>query len=214
MHPCYGPPRASSPEPKSALLTARPVRTGIGLVVVAGLLGSVCAIVACSRDARAVRLPTLDPKDEVYRLTCSANIQTCREKADEVCAGVYEVLESSGAPVAPPRVTSEPGPRSTGPRYQRTGWQGQLVIACGKREPMASANVSAVEQAENTPREPQLSVDQLCVPGVTQLCLGPGACRGAQACLTDGRGYGPCDCGNARPPDAGAQNGAAGSASM
>ena len=36
-----------------------------------------------------------------------------------------------------------------------------------------------------------------CVPGATQACLGPGACKGAQACRDDGSGYGPCDCGNA-----------------
>ena len=36
---------------------------------------------------------------------------------------------------------------------------------------------------------------QLCAPGSTQLCNGPGACEGAQACDADGMGYGPCDCG-------------------
>ena len=34
-----------------------------------------------------------------------------------------------------------------------------------------------------------------CTPGATQTCLGPGACTGAQVCLADGSGWGPCDCG-------------------
>ncbi|MEZ4225334.1 MAG: hypothetical protein R3B13_30565 [Polyangiaceae bacterium] len=34
-----------------------------------------------------------------------------------------------------------------------------------------------------------------CVPGSTQECVGPGGCRGGQACLPDGSGFGVCDCG-------------------
>lgn len=36
----------------------------------------------------------------------------------------------------------------------------------------------------------------VCNPGSTQLCLGPGACTGAQACTEAGNGWGACDCGN------------------
>jgi len=35
----------------------------------------------------------------------------------------------------------------------------------------------------------------VCDPGVTQVCLGPGACEGAQVCSDDGSRWGPCDCG-------------------
>jgi hypothetical protein len=34
-----------------------------------------------------------------------------------------------------------------------------------------------------------------CVKGITQACVGPGGCRGGQACLADGSGFSPCDCG-------------------
>jgi hypothetical protein len=34
-----------------------------------------------------------------------------------------------------------------------------------------------------------------CFPGQTQACLGPAACKGAQACAKDGKSFGPCDCG-------------------
>jgi hypothetical protein len=36
----------------------------------------------------------------------------------------------------------------------------------------------------------------VCVPNETQLCYGPGACRGAQPCRKDGSGWEPCDCGS------------------
>lgn len=35
-----------------------------------------------------------------------------------------------------------------------------------------------------------------CTPGVTLECLGSARCEGAQVCLPDGTGYGPCDCGD------------------
>jgi 2-aminobenzoate-CoA ligase len=38
-----------------------------------------------------------------------------------------------------------------------------------------------------------------CVPGATQTCVGPGACRGGQQCLADGAAFGPCDCGAPAP---------------
>lgn len=37
---------------------------------------------------------------------------------------------------------------------------------------------------------------QLCVPGMSQSCYGPGACLGGQMCLADGSGYSTCNCGS------------------
>ncbi len=33
-----------------------------------------------------------------------------------------------------------------------------------------------------------------CTPGETQRCFGNGACEGAQVCLPEGTGWGPCSC--------------------
>ena len=49
------------------------------------------------------------------------------------------------------------------------------------------------------PSQPQSAVVQICRPGVTQRCVGPGACEGGQACLLDGSAFGPCDCGLTPP---------------
>jgi len=45
-----------------------------------------------------------------------------------------------------------------------------------------------VDEAKPTP-------SQTCVPGATQTCVGPGACKGGQSCLESGKGFSPCDCG-------------------
>jgi len=172
----------------------------------AGLLLSCGALLACSREARAVRLPS-DPGTDVYRITCRSAIEPCREKARALCHGEYEVLENAGAPITPPRVSSAPGPRSTGSRYQRPDWVGEIVVACGAPARAASEPVPVDGEARAAApgAVAALAPDQLCIPGVTQLCLGSAACRGAQACLSDGRGYGPCDCGTPSAADAGSR---------
>ena len=185
-----GPPSGNSRDPRCRQ------RAELGFVF---SLALVALSAACSSGARSVRLPALSPSDEIYRISCEDSIQVCRDEAAEVCAGKYDVLETAGAPVVPPRVTSAPGPASTGPKYQRAKWIGQMVIACGTAPASRTANVSEAAR-ENPPpgaSRPTVPPDRLCIPGVTQECLGPGACRGAQACLSDGNGYGPCDCGSA-----------------
>lgn len=176
-------------------------------IALAGALGLVLSGSGCTREARAVRLPSDHPRVEIYSITCRSAIHACREKAAEVCGGEYQVLQSAGAPVEPPRVSSAPGPRSTGSRYQRPDWVGELVVGCGSPPPSSElAEPALAPRGEPAvPSEPvrEPAPDQLCVPGITQLCLGPAACRGAQACLPDGRGYGPCDCGTAEARDAG-----------
>jgi len=156
------------------------------------LLFAALLLGACSRSAKAVRLPS-DADAEIYRITCGESIEICREKAVELCKAHYEILESVGAPISPPRVSTAPGPRSTGSRYQHPDWAGQIVVACVQTN--GGAPTTAALPAT---RNPATESDQrVCVPGATQECLGPAACRGAQACLLDGRGFGACDCGNA-----------------
>jgi hypothetical protein len=173
--------------PEACAASSRPLFAARGWLLLAGLL-----LGACSRSAKAVRLPS-DADAYIYRITCGESIEICREKAVELCKAGYEILESVGAPISPPRVSTAPGPRSTGSRYQHPDWAGQIVVACvqtGRARPTA-APLPAVQTPASA------SDERVCVPGATQECLGPAACRGAQACLLDGRGYGACDCGNA-----------------
>ena len=185
MRAFCAPRSAIFPELRAAL--SRPSRDARRLLLAALLLS------ACSRSAKAVRLPS-DADAEIYRITCGESIEVCREKAAELCKARYEILESVGAPISPPRVSSAPGPRSTGSRYQQPDWAGRIVVAC---VPSASATLTPAAAAPPQTRAAPAPDGRVCIPGATQECLGPAACRGAQACLVDGSGYGACDCGSA-----------------
>ncbi len=52
----------------------------------------------------------------------------------------------------------------------------------------------------------------VCVPNETRICYGPGACEGGQACMADGSGWGPCDCGPGTEGSAGADGSGGGEA--
>ena len=184
MRAFCAPRSAIFPELRAAV--SRPSRDARRLLLAALLLS------ACSRSAKAVRLPS-DADAEIYRITCGESIEVCREKAAELCKARYEILESAGVPISPPRVSTAPGPRSTGSRYQHPDWAGQIVVACVQTN-AATLTAAPLPARQGPPSGPP---ERVCVPGATQECLGPAACRGAQACLPDGRGYGACDCGNA-----------------
>jgi len=47
----------------------------------------------------------------------------------------------------------------------------------------------------------------VCVPGATQTCTGPGSCKGGQQCDADGKAWGACDCGNQTGGSGGADSG-------
>jgi hypothetical protein len=47
---------------------------------------------------------------------------------------------------------------------------------------------------------PVLARPTTCMPNATQLCYGPGGCRGAQRCAEDGKSFTLCDCGPAQHP--------------
>lgn len=59
---------------------------------------------------------------------------------------------------------------------------------------------SAPASADAQPVAAKPPVNHVCRPGETQRCVGPGACDGGQACLTDGSAFGPCDCGTPASP--------------
>jgi hypothetical protein len=147
-----------------------------------------------------VRLPPTSLNEERYQIQCVGTIESCRDKSLEVCAGSYTTVETTGSVVEPKRVTTAPGPSTTGPRYRRLKWVGKMVIACGQPPPRADvAEQVDAHSATPAPATAPSTPKNVCTPGATQACLGPGACRGAQACTSDGRGYGVCDCGSLTP---------------
>ena len=68
------------------------------------------------------------------------------------------------------------------------------VMASRAAPNTAASNPGTAPSGANTPNGAN-TAQRTCVPGVTQACVGPGACNGGQACLADGSGFAPCDCG-------------------
>jgi hypothetical protein len=59
-------------------------------------------------------------------------------------------------------------------------------------EAKPAPSTTALDAKSETVKPPVLLT---CRPGETQRCVGPAACEGGQACLSDGSGFGTCDCG-------------------
>lgn len=144
------------------------------------------------------RVQTQHNPDGTIRLTCTAPLQSCLAHADAACGGSsYSVIsardqrEHFGAETGTSRVEL----RSS-----------DAVIRCNAPpdEPVHQAAQSAVSPppAPVVPKSPATFPNRpVCVPGSTQSCVGPGACKGGQACLPDATGYSPCDCGLPNAPD-------------
>ena len=134
----------------------------------------------CTRESHKTR-----------RLRCHISIQ-CMRRAKQFCGDdELKVIKKSDDVVY-------------GVEGHSTGAEGAEVhFNCGepREEPQWK-----LPQRKKAKRPPAPAASQptprACTPGGTQRCFGPGACPGAQACVPDGSGWGPCDCGPAT--DAGA----------
>lgn len=127
--------------------------------------------------------------DGSIRLTCAAPLQSCLNHANRLCKDTnYTVLSARDQRDAygPELGTSQVEIRSS-----------EAVIRCTRPGQAPSEGASSTS-APPTPALPSQEPPRnapICVPGSTQACVGPGACRGGQACLPNSSGYGPCDCG-------------------
>jgi hypothetical protein len=155
------------------------------------------AVLGCSHGGvRSSKLP-----DGTRELTCDQPLWKCLLHVDDYCKGAsYEVLHASDEQlVFGSQASAVEGRRS------------RAVLRClksGARLPDQPALEAEVAPASTVPapavRRPEAPA-RACVPGATQACVGPGACSGGQACLNDGSGFGPCDCGTVvAPPGSGA----------
>lgn len=164
--------------------------------------------ISCGATAHAFRLnPEVEP--EQYRVTCKKRFYFCEKEARAQCEGEYQELSRfSNQPEQ--TLVKDSDLSSTGPAKGQANWEGELTVECGRllpplrlnrptepgAAPVASTEPFAPGAPKAAPSEPPpASAERVCVPGVTQACLGPGACNGAQACLESGQGFGPCDCG-------------------
>jgi hypothetical protein len=185
------------------------------------------SVLACS-TSQATRLnPGAEP--ERYRVVCAGSFHQCRTRVKEICGDDFHVIEQeSNKPEA--KDVEQTGVSSTAPSEGIVDWRGEMVVQCGRlRAPVRLVRQTPVAKpggksaggvgpaplphGAHPPATPPRAAERVCVPGVTQACLGPGACSGAQACIADGTGFGACDCGDVRSPVAGAPAAGAPSAS-
>lgn len=99
-------------------------------------------------------------------------IKNMREYAGELGCDALVILGGNDSTVSPlGAFGNSPG------RYK--GYRGSCLVYVNR----SAASLPAVSAAATT-----------CVPNSTQLCYGPGGCRGGQSCTAEGHSYTPCDC--------------------
>ncbi len=162
------------------------------------------AAAACSRPGvQVTRLP-----GGVHELRCDHALATCLSHVDDYCKGSsYEVVQGSDEALF----------YGTGDSSVE-GHKSFAVVRClsrGEKPRVPKAGVAAVPEPSGAPvpvagapppppaSGPPPAPATRCIPGATQACVGAAACAGGQACLPDGSGFGPCDCGTAPAPKGG-----------
>jgi hypothetical protein len=167
--------------------------TGSTLIIV-GLLAFACSAASTRSLGR-----------DTWRVQCKSSMATCAAKADEVCSDRGYVV-----------INGRSEKQIYGPEGQQVADErGELIVRCGteptdstpdagnahqlggwRLQPRPGGQPS--EQAAPSPKGPPGR--EACTPGETQMCVGPAACRGGQACRSDGSGFEPCDCGTSGTP--------------
>jgi hypothetical protein len=107
-----------------------------------------------------------------YRIRCDTPLAECLGQLERLCIDGFE-LESARET----RKRAGVDAIGTGVEQSETS---EAKVVCVSHPLIAG--------------ETRLERRPLCTPGETQSCVGPGGCRGGQACLPDGAGYAACDC--------------------
>lgn len=162
-----------------------------GLFAAFGLAASLLAIQGCTSNVTVTRR-----EDGLYHLKCSHTLQSCLGEAENLCKQSsfvvlrgYDERDFKGRSDVPEAVPASEALIACGPRR---GW-GNLEQV--RLEPLAKACEKPASEPVAAPAAP----GGVCTPGASQACVGPGGCKGGQACLPNGAGLGPCDCGGATP---------------
>lgn len=146
------------------------------------------ASVGCGK-ANVTRLPTGGT-----RIVCERGMKLCVSRADKLCGDDGYTILSGG--------TKKHLLGGSSSSYREMAERAELTVQCGSAPPPEAEEVKYVPLPPRSD-EPAPPVQAgACVPGATQLCVGPGACQGGQVCAADGSGFGPCDCGGS--PSSGA----------
>lgn len=158
-------------------------------------VGSWVALIALSGCSSSPALPPREP-DGSYHLACQGPLPECLLRAEKLCQ------REGGYVVASARDINELLGHDQG-QSQVEVRKSEAVIFCGNADPSFSRPLVETRQdpvkslqtdEADAHAEPPRGA-RACVPGATQACIGPGGCRGGQACAADGSRFEPCNCG-------------------
>ena len=162
-----------------------PRRTGgAGWLVALGAL----ALVGCA----TARVSAQRRPDGSAHLRCRTALPACLVEAERLCEGRHYIVL---------RALDEHDHR--GSQLYDDVRTSEAIVRCGPPmawppgvEPMAlPGEPGAAPSLAPTPIPEPGAPPRACVPGSTQACVGPGGCKGGQACLAAGVAFGLCDCG-------------------
>lgn len=123
--------------------------------------------------------------DGSHTFKCELAMDECVRRAQETCKNQrFRIIEG----------TSETRLRDA-PPFERAYHTSRLHLMCTDD----GANVLLKVGTEAAEAE-KPKAGPGCSAGETRACVGPGACKGGQACLPDGSAFGSCDCGSASLP--------------
>lgn len=148
-------------------------------------------VLACAR-------PTFERQrlaDGSFQFKCEDRLAACLSYVDEICKGGPFVVDGGWDE-----------PRMSGVDQNRVeSHRSQVRVRCIHPRALAnppfqtvratSAAHAAPDQSKPAPPSTAAAPARVCVPGASQACVGPAGCTGGQACLPNGSGFGPCDCG-------------------
>lgn len=131
-------------------------------------------------------------KDGSWSFTCQLPMDECIRRVQDECKNQrYRILEG----------TSETRLRDA-PPFEKAYHTSRVHLTCTDDGAEVLLSLDKKPEATSTASSPAAPAG--CTAGETRTCVGPAACKGGQACLPDGKGFGPCDCGPSLPPPAAA----------
>jgi hypothetical protein len=148
---------------------------------------SVSLLAACG----AAEVQSQKLNDGSLNVTCELSMDECIRRVQEQCKNQrFRILEG----------TSETRLRDA-PPFEKAYHTSRLHLTCTDDGADALLSIGKGPADASKPTTPSAS----CSAGETRTCVGPGACKGGQACLANGTGFGACDCGgaasSATPPE-------------
>lgn len=124
--------------------------------------------------------------DGSIKVTCELSMDECVRRAQDLCTNQrYRIIDGA----------SETRLRDA-PPFERAYHTSRLHFEC--TDDGGKALIS-LDSKPAPPTETKPPAARSCATGETRVCVGAAACKGGQACLADGSGFGPCDCGPETP---------------